>query len=105
MSKKVTVEYKCDAKFCSQRVDLSAKYWTPCVGMLREDNSVIFWAWTDHIASQTGALHFHDDGCATTYLTNWLEGQKSKSVPVAPAKYVDPIPAIITNAGTEEGIL
>ena len=103
MSKKVTVEYKCDAEFCSQRVDLTAKYWTPVIAYFGA--GLTFYPWTEERANGKEALHFHDDGCATTYLTNWLEGQKPKSVPVAPAKYVDPIPAIITNAGTEEGIL
>ena len=98
MAKKVTVEYKCDAEFCSQKVEPLVSYWTPVVAT-QSANSLVFFAWTDERASVKDALHFHDDACANTYLTNWLEKQKPKAVPSPAEEYKGDIPAITTIAG------
>ena len=79
--RKVTVKYKCDGRFCSYSVDPTAKYYTPVIGSdinTGDIKEISVYAWTDHLAEQNDALHFHDDTCAKEYLVHWLETQKPK---------------------------
>ena len=76
MSKTVTVEFKCDSKFCTANVNPTSDYWEPVVAKQTE-HSLVFFAWSDEAANSKDALHFHHNDCAQSYLAEWLEKQRN----------------------------
>ena len=77
MAKTTTVTITCDR--CGRVIDVTdrvvASYpkWSVA---FEGDDGLTFNDWSDEAANVPGAIHLHSDGCASSYLLEWLRNQR-----------------------------